>query len=89
MSLKVVIYGNAKCHWCKVAKVFFETRNIPYDYKNVANPEIAREMLKITGGRGAIPTIVIGHYFTIGANEKKLEAMLLATKSPNACGAAN
>jgi len=80
MSLEVVIYGSAGCHWCKVAKDFFDIRNITYKYKDVTDPLNLKEMLEINGGQKAIPTIVIGDHFTICANGKKLEAMLKAAK---------
>lgn len=48
------------------------------------NQENLKEMLEVNGGQEAIPTIVIGELFTIGAGEDKLEAMLNeALKTPN------
>ena len=76
MNLEVVIYGSDGCHWCVTAKEFFTKRDIKFEYKDVRNQENLEEMLEVNGGQEAIPTIVIGDLFTIGAGEDKLEAML-------------
>ena len=81
MIPEVVIYGSDRCHWRKVAKDFFEVRKIPYEYKDVSNPDVYKELKEVAPGAEGIPVITIGDFYTVGANEKKLEAMLKAVQS--------
>ena len=80
MSLEVVIYGSDRCHWCKVAKNFFEVRKIPYEYKDISNPDVNKELHEVAPDAQGIPVITIGDFYTVGANEEKMEAMLKAAR---------
>ena len=58
---KVVYYGADWCADCKMAKEYFLRNNISYEAHDVDNEPGAKEaMLGLTGGKSAIPTIIIG-----------------------------
>lgn len=57
----VIYYGADWCADCQMAKRFFAENNIAYEAHDVDNEPGAQEkMLKITDGKNAIPTIIIG-----------------------------
>ena len=61
----VTIYFSATCPECKQAKRQFDEWGIPYDARDIADPEVSRELLEDHGSRMA-PTIVIGGQVFIG-----------------------
>jgi glutaredoxin 3 len=74
---KVEIYSTPTCHYCHMAKDFFEENKITYTEYNVAKDlEKRKEMLNLTNQMG-VPVIVIDGDWAVGFNEteiaKKLE----------------
>lgn len=58
---KVIYYGADWCADCKMAKEYFLRNKIEYEAHDVDNEPGAKEaMLALTGGKSAIPTIIIG-----------------------------
>ncbi len=73
---KVVIYSTPTCHYCLLAKKFFDENNIEYtDYDVQANPEKGREMIERSGQMG-VPVIFVGDEMIVGFNEEALREML-------------
>ena len=72
----VTIYSTPTCHFCHMAKEFFNENAIEYtDYdvsKDVAKRE---EMLKRSGQMG-VPVIYIEDEMVIGFNKPELERLL-------------
>ena len=61
----VTIYFSATCPDCKQAKKQFDEWGIPYDTRDIADPDVSRELLE-EHGSGTAPTIVIGDQVFIG-----------------------
>lgn len=61
----VTIYFSATCPDCKQAKKQFDEWGIPYDARDIANPDVSRELLE-DHGSGMAPTIIIGDQVFIG-----------------------
>src|SRR5450759_1757674 len=61
----VTIYFSATCADCKQAKEQFGKWGIAYDARDIANPEVSRELLE-EHGSGTVPTIIIGDQVFIG-----------------------
>ena len=75
-SKNVVIYSTPTCHFCQMAKNFFEEHGIEYTDYNVAEDiEKAREMVEKTGQMG-VPVIDIDGEIVIGFDEPRLRELL-------------
>jgi len=61
----VTIYFSATCPDCGQAKRQFDEWGIPYDTRDIADPDVSRELAELHGSRMA-PTIVIGDRVFIG-----------------------
>ena len=73
---EVVIYSTPTCHFCNMAKEFFNANNIQYtDYNVQADPEKGREMVERSGQMG-VPVIFIGDEMVVGFNEPAIRQML-------------
>ena len=60
MDKHVAIYTTPTCHFCKMAKDFFEEKGIQYTAYDVAADAARRqEMIQLTGQLG-VPVIVVG-----------------------------
>ncbi len=76
MEKKITIYSTPTCHFCHMAKDFFEENNVKYEEKNVAEDvEARKEMMNKTGQMG-VPVIQIDEEIVIGFDEQKLQEML-------------
>ena len=72
----VTIYSTPTCHFCKMAKAYFDENNIPYTDHNVAEDvEKRMEMLELTGQMG-VPVIKIGDEIIIGFNQPRIAELL-------------
>ncbi len=74
----VTIYSTPTCHYCNLAKSFFQENSIAYTEINVAaDRDKAREMVKISGQMG-VPVISIDDAIVVGFDEQTLRKHLLA-----------
>ena len=72
----VKIYSTPTCHFCHMAKDYFQENNIQYTEFNVAeDTEKRAEMMEKTGQMG-VPGIEIGGEVVIGFNEAKIKELL-------------
>ena len=72
----VKIYSTPTCHFCHMAKDYFQENNIQYTEFNVAeDTEKRAEMMEKTGQMG-VPVIEIGGEVVIGFNEAKIKELL-------------
>ncbi|MFH0755504.1 MAG: glutaredoxin family protein [bacterium] len=73
---KVVMYSTPTCHYCKLAKDFFDEYHIPYEIFNVqSNLEKRKEMIEKSGQMG-VPVILIDDIIVNGFNEEELKKLL-------------
>ncbi len=72
----ITIYSTPTCHYCHMAKEYFDAHNIAYTDHNVAEDMTKRqEMVEMTSQMG-VPVIVIGGKAMIGWNEAKVKELL-------------
>ncbi|MDZ7726061.1 MAG: glutaredoxin family protein [Candidatus Campbellbacteria bacterium] len=72
----VTIYSTPTCHFCNLAKNYFQDKGIEYtDYDVSENVEKQKEMIEKTGQMG-VPVIMIGDEIMVGFNQAKLEELL-------------
>lgn len=73
---EVTIYSTPTCHFCHMAKDFFEDEGIAYTEINVAeNQEKRAYMVERTGQMG-VPVIEIDDEVVVGFNEGKIKELL-------------
>ena len=78
---KVMLYALSTCPFCKMAKKFFESRNIPFDSVDVdllEKEEKDKTVQKVQeiSGRRAFPVIVIGETIIVGYDELRIKEAL-------------
>jgi glutaredoxin-like YruB-family protein len=73
---KVEIYSTPTCHFCHMAKDFFEENNIAYTEYDVASDlEKRKEMVELTSQKG-VPVIVIDGDWATGFNKTEVARKL-------------
>ncbi len=73
---EVVIYSTPTCHFCVLAKTFFDGNDIKYtNYDVQADPEKGKEMVERSGQMG-VPVIFIGEEMVVGFDEARIRNML-------------
>ena len=73
---EVTIYSTPTCHFCNMAKAYFQQNNIPFtDYNVAENVEKRMEMVELTGQMG-VPVIKIGDDIVIGFNQPRIAELL-------------
>ena len=73
---KVEIYSTPTCHFCHMAKDFFDANKIPYTEYNVASDLVKRkEMVDLTSQMG-VPVIVIDGDWAVGFNKPEVAKIL-------------
>ncbi len=76
---EVTLYSQPGCAPCFAARIFLQTRNIPFQYKDVqADPQAFRELMDL--GSRSTPTLKVGEEVMIGFDPTRLEAMLGAAR---------
>lgn len=73
---KVTIYSTPTCHYCHMAKEYFDQNGIKYeDFDVAADIEKRREMVEKTGQMG-VPVIMIGNEAVIGFDQAMISQLL-------------
>jgi len=79
--MNVFMYTLSTCPWCRKAKIFFKSNNIPFDYVDYdLQPEeeqekIMEKMLKMSSAR-SFPVVRIGEQIVVGYNPEKYSEIL-------------
>lgn len=72
---RVILYSQPGCPPCYAAKHFFDSREIPFEYKDVtADPAALRELVELNSR--STPTIVVDNEVMIGFDMDRLEQLL-------------
>ena len=73
---KVKIYSTPTCHYCYIAKDFFDDKGIKYEEYNVsADLEKRKEMVEKSEQMG-VPVIDIDGEITVGFDEEQISKLL-------------
>lgn len=73
---KVVMYSTPTCHYCNLAKDFFDEHNIKYTVYNVqADLDKRKEMMDKSGQMG-VPVIFVDDEMVMGFDEDRLREIL-------------
>jgi len=72
----VTIYSTPSCHFCHVAKDFFNEKKVAYTEYDVASDlEKRKEMMEKSGQMG-VPVIIIGDEIVVGFDKQKISQLL-------------
>ncbi len=75
-NLPVTIYSTPTCHFCHMAKEFFDANKIKYtDYNVATDLEKRKEMIGKSGQMG-VPVITIGDQLVVGFDQDRLKELL-------------
>ncbi len=73
---EVTIYSTPTCHFCHMAKDYFDEKGVKYtDYNVMEDLEKRQEMLNRTGQMG-VPVIIIGDEIIIGFDQPRINSLL-------------
>lgn len=73
---KVVIYSTPTCHYCHMAKEYFDRHGVKYTEHNVSSDLEKREEMLERSGQMGVPVIFVGDDMVIGFDEPKLAELL-------------
>ncbi|MDP4010395.1 MAG: Uxx-star family glutaredoxin-like (seleno)protein [Candidatus Spechtbacteria bacterium] len=76
MEKQVTIYTTPTCHYCHMAKEFFQENNVEYIEHDVAKDMKAREEMVQMSGQMGVPVIQVGDEIIVGFNKEALQEML-------------
>jgi len=72
----VTIYTTVHCPYCKLAKDYFASHNVPFEEKNVEQDEDAlRHMVHLSGQMG-VPVIDIDGTIVVGFDRHQIDHVL-------------
>lgn len=72
----VTIYSTPTCHFCHLAKDFFNANKIAYtEYDVASDVEKRKEMMEKTGQMG-VPVIIIDDELIVGFNQPLISKLL-------------
>jgi len=76
MDKKVTIYSTPTCHYCHIAKDFFNKNGIKYEEYDVVSDLARRQEMVDKSGQMGVPVIVVGDDIVVGFNQPFLEEIL-------------
>lgn len=72
----VTIYSTPTCHFCHMAKDFFEVNHVPFTDYNVATDLPKRQEMIQKSGQMGVPVIAIDDQLIVGFDEPRLKELL-------------
>jgi glutaredoxin-like YruB-family protein len=76
MEKKVTIYSTPTCHFCHMAKDYFNANNIEFTDYDVATDLEARKAMLEKSGQMGVPQILIGDDLVVGFDEHRIAELL-------------
>ena len=73
---KVVMYSTPTCHYCNLAKEFFDEHNVEYAVYNVSTDLEKRKEMMDKSGQMGVPVICIDDDMILGFDEDKIKDLL-------------
>ncbi|MEN9413400.1 MAG: hypothetical protein RLZZ342_487 [Candidatus Parcubacteria bacterium] len=72
----VTIYSTPTCHFCHMAKDFFEANHVAFTDYNVATDLDKRQEMMQKSGQMGVPVIDIGGQLIVGFDEPRIKELL-------------
>ena len=72
----IIIYSTPTCHYCEMAKKFFDEHDIEYTTHDVSTNLIKRKEMIMNSDQMGVPVIKIGDSYIVGFDEEKIRKIL-------------
>lgn len=76
MDNSVVIYSTPTCHFCHMAKEYFDSHNVKYTDNDVTSDPAKLQEMREKSGQMGVPVIFIGGEMVIGFDEQRVSSLL-------------
>ncbi len=76
MQKLVKIFTTPTCHYCKMAKAFFQEQGVKYEEHDVMADVAARQEMITKSGQMGVPVIMVDNDIVIGFDEGRLRTLL-------------
>jgi glutaredoxin-like YruB-family protein len=73
---KIEMYSTPTCHYCNLAKEFFDENNIAYTVYDVSSDLAKRKEMMEKSGQMGVPVILIDGQVVMGFDEDKIKELL-------------
>ncbi len=73
---EVIVYSTPTCHFCHMAKDYFDENKIEYTIHDVSTDLEARQKMMDRSGQMGVPQIVIGDELIVGFDKPKINELL-------------
>ena len=72
----VKIFTTPTCHYCKLAKAFFQENGVAYEERDVIADLTARQEMITKSGQMGVPVIMVDDDLVVGFDEPRLRSLL-------------
>ncbi len=72
--MNTIIYTTVSCPFCKMAKAYFQAKDIVYEEKDVTHDVSLQQEMVNKSGQFAVPVIDIGGKIIVGFQKAQIEA---------------
>lgn len=76
----IKVYSTPTCPWCKKAKSYLESKNIPYEDINVATDLEGREEMLNLSGQSGVPVLDLCGSIVLGFDKQAIDDALTTCK---------
>lgn len=76
MDKQVTIYSTPTCHFCHMAKDYFNQKGVKYTDKDVSTDLEARQEMIDRSGQMGVPQILIGDELVVGFDQGRIDQLL-------------
>lgn len=80
----VTIYSTPTCHYCNMAKEYFDANGVKYQTFDVSQDQEKRKEMMEKSGQLGVPVILIDEDVVVGFNKPKLTRLLGLGEAPAA-----
>lgn len=74
--MNVTVYSTPTCPYCKMAKEYFDAKNVEYTDIDVSSDAKAAEDMVQKSGQMGVPVIEIGNQVLVGFDQAKIDEAL-------------
>lgn len=72
----VKIFTTPTCHYCKLAKAFFQENGVAYEERDVIADLASRQEMITKSGQMGVPVITVDDDLVVGFDEPRLRSLL-------------
>lgn len=69
----IIIYSTPTCAYCKMAKEYLTSKNIPYQEIDVSRDQARQQEMLTKSGQFGVPVIDVGGKIIVGFDKRKLD----------------